>query len=240
MDATCLHRPPAYSPLFSLPVGLRLLIYELVFSSEPLSFSDHAPSLCKSSTNLEPLLTCRHLYREARLIAFACTTHSLNWTRASSCLRKLRTLDPAQHTHIRHVAINTTASGLYGKLLPLRQHLDHVYAPFLSLESLTIILDVPEYESLRDKARRVQEQNMVVDSVWYFKNVERAIVMNLMHRDELRGRPGMHGEWTCMEDEPPAVAVVEDELIEETRWQFELTTFYDYGWKPWFARKAIE
>ena len=121
-DTSCLVRRPLYSPFFLLPVDVRILIYEFVFSPDPPSFSSHAPPLRKSSIGLEPLLTCRDLYREARLIAFACTTHSLNWTRASSCLRKLRALDTAQHTHIRHVALNTTASGLYGKLLPLRQY----------------------------------------------------------------------------------------------------------------------
>ncbi|KAF2643338.1 hypothetical protein P280DRAFT_515752 [Massarina eburnea CBS 473.64] len=188
-------RRDAWSPIFLLPVEIRLLIYEHIFTSAPPPFAEDAPPLSRSSSSLEPLLTCRDMYREARLIAFACATHHLNWTRASSCLRKLRMLEPAQHTSIRHVALNTTASGLYPKLLPLRQHLDHVYVPHLSLESLTIILDVPTYETPDDRVRRVQEQEMVVASAWYFKNVERAVFMNIMHRDDLGGYATRDGSW---------------------------------------------
>ncbi|KAF2691881.1 hypothetical protein K458DRAFT_285089 [Lentithecium fluviatile CBS 122367] len=236
MDFFSCIRPPTLSPLFLLPVELRLSIYEFVFSSAPPE-PEQWP-LPKSSASLEPLLTCRDIYREAKLIAFACTIHNLNWTRPSNCLRRLRTLEPAHHNHIRHIALTTTASGLFEKLLPLRQHFDHTHAPYLTLESLTIVLDVPDTSRELERERRLQEQNMVFASIWYFKNVNRVVLMNIMHREGLRDHPGMHGHWTCINEEKSLQAAVMDmdtSLIDSIRWRFELTSFYDYAWKPWLA-----
>lgn len=192
----------------------------------------------RSSANLEPLLACRDIYREARLIAFACTIHNLNWTRPSNCLRRLRTLDPHQHRHIRHVALTTTPSGLFEALLPLRQHVDHTLVPRLSLESLTIILDVPQVSGTGYREHRLHEQNMVFASIWYLKNIKKVVVLNVLHREGLKNHPGMHGNWTCINEEKAIQAAVMQPtfdigLVDAIRWRFELTNFYDYAWKPW-------
>lgn len=147
-------------------------------------------------------------------------------------------LEPAQHAHIRHVALATSAAGLYERLLPLRHHFDHVVLPHLSLDSITIVLDVPDTSNALAKQRRIHEQNMVFASIWYFKNVQKVVLMNVLHRDDLRKSPGMYGTWTCMNDEKPLPASVNGPLfdtclIENIRWKFELTDFYDYNWKPW-------
>ncbi|KAF2254620.1 hypothetical protein BU26DRAFT_390036, partial [Trematosphaeria pertusa] len=189
------------SPLFLVPIELRLLIYEHVFTSAPPS-AEFAP-LPRSSFALEPLLTCRDIYKEARLIAFACAVHNLNWLRASSCLRGLRMLEPAQHAHIRHVALTVSTASLYDRLLPFRKHFDHSRPPHLSLESITIILDLPDTATPEAQERRVQEQDMVLVSIWYFKNVRRVILLNMLHRETMTHPLGAHGEWTCMDDEGP-------------------------------------
>ncbi|KAF2477280.1 uncharacterized protein BDR25DRAFT_45136 [Lindgomyces ingoldianus] len=213
----------APSPLFMIPPELRLLIYEFVFGSPP----EHVLAPPRSSLNLEPLLTCRQLYVEAKLLAFAHTTHNINWLpRASlTCQRRLLVLEPTQIAHIRHVSINTSAAGLYESLQPFRCHFDHIKYPALRLDSLTIILDLPD-TSATTREHRVRELNMVLTSIWYYKNVRKVVLLNVLHREALNRHPTLLGRWSCM-DCDKGIAT------NEMRWRFELTSFYDYAWKPW-------
>jgi hypothetical protein len=110
----------------------------------------------------------------------------------------------------------------------------------LTLDSVTIILDLPEAPTEAYRARRLREQDMVFASIWYFKNVKKVLLVNILYRDGLKEHPGMHGQWTCInEDESIQAAVMDPSfdigLIDSIRWRFELTSFYDYAWKPWHA-----
>ena len=152
----------------------------------------------------------------------------------------MRILEPPQHSHIRHVALTTSASGLFDKLLPLRQHVDHTHAPHLALESITIVLDLPELSTEPYRVRRLQEQDMVFASIWYFKNVKKVALVNILYREGLKEHPGMHGKWICINEDKSIQAAVLDPsfdiaLVDTIRWRFELTSFYDYAWKPWLA-----
>jgi len=229
-------RRPSPSPLFLIPAELRILIYELVFTSAPPSADRLA--LPWSSVDLEPLLTCRDFYTEARLIAFACVTHNLNWRRPSSATRRLRWLQPILHAHIRHVALVSSPQGLYERLLPLRRHFDHSLQPFIYLESLTIVLDAPDTSTDLARKRRVQDQKMLFASIWYFKNVNRVVLVNVLHKEDMREGSIQRGKWTCIDDEKPLPTVfnsplADTRLVDKARWRFEMTTFYDYVWKPW-------
>lgn len=236
MDSFPRSRPPAPPPLFQIAPELRLLIYEFLFTC-PEPSADQL-LLPRSSANLEPLCACRIIYTEARLLAFALTVHNMNWTRASSCLRRLRGLDAAQHANIKHVALTSTPAGLYDKLLPLRYQFDHIQPPYLSLETLTIILDLPDTSTRAARERRIQEQNMVFDSVWFFKNIKKVVLLNITDRDNLKAYLKMPGEWTSLGpiDSVADSGIADETSPENTRWRFELTTFYDYAWKPWLAQ----
>ncbi|PSN70175.1 hypothetical protein BS50DRAFT_632093 [Corynespora cassiicola Philippines] len=234
MNPLARSRAPARPLLFGIPAELRLLIYEYVFSSPPPS-SDQAP-LPRSSCSLEPLLTCRFLYDEARLVAFACTIHNINWTRDSSCCRRLRNLEPPQFASIRHVALITTTAGLFQRLLPLRHHLDRDHSPYLFLDSLTLILDVPDTSTQMARHIRVAELDMVFKTIWYYKGVKKIILLNVTHREMLKEQPGIHGEW-CVIDEKALPTSSHGQLtdtypFENIRWRFELTNFFDYSWPP--------
>lgn len=211
------------STFFMLPKELRLLIYEFVFSS--FAPSHGQTPLPKSSLHLRPLRTCRQFYQEAKVIAFKLSTHNLNWTRSSSCFRHLLDLEPTLHTCIRHVAMVTSAAGLYDMLQPLRYHFDHMRHPFLALDTLTIVLEPANYEKSR-REKRIEEMNMVLSSVWYYKNVKKVIIQNVLHREMLRDHPASLGFWTCTSGE----ALGTDQAL----WQVELTQFHNYGSEPGF------
>ena len=81
---------------------------------------------------------------------------------------------------------------------------------------------------------------MVLASIWYFKNVQRVVLVNVMYREALKEHPLIHGEWTCINEDAAIQAAVMDpsfdmSLLDAIRWRFELTSFYDYAWKPWLA-----
>jgi hypothetical protein len=151
-------------------------------------------------------------------------------------LRRLRLLHSLQHAHIRHVAIATSPASFYEKLLSFRYHLDHNHAPFLVLDSLTVVLDVPEAldsSTFADKLRRMHEQTMVIVSIFHYKNVKKAVIMNILYREDLIYSHEIQGHWTCLTQARP---LQRDSMLDDTdpnRWQFELTSFYDYSKKPW-------
>lgn len=219
----CLPDGSVRSSLFHIPAEVRLLIYEFVFSSDAPFTS---PPQCPSQ-NLKPLLTCRRLYEEAKLLAFACTIHSLNWARRLNFQRRLSVLTPAQRANIRHVSLNTSPSALYDRLQPLRFHIDHCRFPAVALDTLTIILELPEPPLMR-RDKTIEEMNMVLAAIWYYKNVNKVIVLNIKHRERLKHFPQYEreGRWTCLGD-PNVVA------RDDVRWRFELSTFFDYSLKPW-------
>jgi len=81
---------------------------------------------------------------------------------------------------------------------------------------------------------------MVFASIWYFKNVKKVALVNILYREGLKEHPGMHGKWICINEDKSIQAAVLDPsfdiaLVDTIRWRFELTSFYDYAWKPWLA-----
>ncbi|KAF2790031.1 hypothetical protein K505DRAFT_327845 [Melanomma pulvis-pyrius CBS 109.77] len=232
-------RASARFHLFLLPAELRLLIYEFVFTSSPLLPGQQSP-LPKSSDNLTPLLTCRKFYIEARCIAFACTTHNLNWTHTSSCPRRLRILEPAQHLSIRSIAIVTSVTSLYDRLLPLRFHFDmQSQYPHLRLDSLTIVLEypVPDSHTPAFRQKMVEELNMVFTSIYYLKNVRKVSLLNVACRDDVKECPATRGKWTCIDEGTCYIPLPTEQFWRDhVRWHFEMTEFYDYSWKPWHSQ----
>jgi hypothetical protein len=217
----------AASPLFQLPRHLRVLIYDFLFCSYPPPthhfHHPHAPHqylLPKSSPQLDPLLVCRQFYEEAQVQAWKSITFNLNWSRHSSCLRALGDLEPRLYASIRHVALTTPPSALYDRLQPLRYHFDHMRQPVLVLETVTIILEPPDYKQT-SREKRIQEMNMVLDAVWFYKNVEKVVIENVLHREALKDHPANFGRWTCLDEEEPELDIV--------RWRFELAEFHNYG-----------
>jgi hypothetical protein len=211
-------------PFFALPTELRLLVYEFLFSPEdPAGRYTLFPC---SSTTLEPLLTCRRIYLEARDTAFRCTVFDVEWTGRLICAHRLRALESSVLSNIRHVAIPTTPGQLYEKLQPLRYHLDRMRQPYLSLDSLTIVLQnpVPQQASSQMNSLIIREMNMILTTIWYFKNVRKVCVLNMLLREFLKEHPSELGKWTRRTEQ--------ESDSSQVPWSFELTTFFDYSLGP--------
>jgi len=84
------------SRLLSLPAELRLLVYSFIFS---FGWNPPPSSLC-----LAPLLVCKQIHTEARLLAFSLTNFSL--ARSYPLRPYLGVLDCEQIRSIRHLTIN--------------------------------------------------------------------------------------------------------------------------------------
>ena len=99
-----------HSRLLTLPVELRLCIYEFIFL--PIEFDGpRIPDTFneKASRALLPLLTCYQINEEARLIAFSCTTFHV--TNAATPLRdRIRNLSSQLLGAIRYLAITFNLS----------------------------------------------------------------------------------------------------------------------------------
>ncbi|KAF2105508.1 hypothetical protein BDV96DRAFT_655585 [Lophiotrema nucula] len=213
----------AASPLFLLPSELRLLIYEFVFAYPT---SSAIPLL--ASQQLRPLLTCRQFYQEAEQLAFARTVHYLNCAGNTNIQRRLLVLDPGQVSTIQHIRVSTTAGRFYERMQPLRFHIDHIRQPPLTLNTLTIALDVPsleEHQREADIMKRVRDQDMLLHALWYYKNTNKVIVENLTFRKRMRSR--VTGTWTCLDEDDGAY--IADELL----WRLEISEFEDYSLVPW-------
>ncbi|KAF2741456.1 hypothetical protein EJ04DRAFT_507255 [Polyplosphaeria fusca] len=207
----------APSPFFTLPAELRLQIYELVFTPfHPLDFP-----LPPSFLRLLPLLTCRQFYQEARLLAFACVVHTLDCTRITNVRDRLRSMHPALAASIRHIYVHTSITSFYDKMQPLRYHFDHTRDPHISLDTLTIMFNRPEEDQF-SRLYCVQNQDMVLDAIWYYKNVKKVILWNIRFRENLSRN--MPGSWFRVDEGSESSGPL---------WRLEMTQFADYSWPPW-------
>ncbi|ORY11491.1 hypothetical protein BCR34DRAFT_587834 [Clohesyomyces aquaticus] len=203
-------QPPtgAPSPLLALPPELRIAIYEFVFEVPP-SHSAHPP---KSSLHLRPLLTCRQVYQEARLLAFARITHNLNQpSKWISFQRDPSTwghhlLDSTQIDHLRHGCFNSPTYWLVQKLYLLRYHLDRLRKdPPVILDSLTIIFDEPD-NSAENRTEEIKRLENAILCARKWRHARKIVLMNVAHRPALEaleaysGREDIQGQWTAINE----------------------------------------
>jgi hypothetical protein len=151
-------------PFFNkLSSDVRLIIYEFAFSSQPppkTAVQEPWSSLPRSSLHLKPLLTCRHFCAEAKLIAFRCTIHHLNWNMDNPrSQRRLDGLMPDLLASVRHVALSTTVVGFFDKIKPLRFQLNRARPPLICLDILTITLRVDSVRTTDKKFEFAVHQN---------------------------------------------------------------------------------
>lgn len=210
---------------FALPTELRLSIYEFVFTPDPPRGRDAYFPL--AGKTLEPLLTCRQLYVEARIIAFRYAVYNADWISDSICTHRLQCLEPDFLANLRNVAITTSPNRLYRDLLPIRYHFDHMRRPFLSLDSVIIVLQHPHSSLASDtgtsQVGTIRELDMVLTTIWYFKNVRKVCVLNMLFRERLQDHISELGKWTPRKEQTDPNHVL---------WRFELANFFDYSLWP--------
>jgi hypothetical protein len=200
------------SPFFNkLSKDVRLIIYEFAFSSQPppeTAVQEAWSSLPRSSLHLKPLLTCRHFCAEAKLIAFRCTIHHLNWNKDNPrSQRRLDGLMPDLLASVRHVALTTTVVGFFDKIVPLRFQLNRARPPLICLDTLTITLRVDLVRTAVQEFEFAMHQHDVFRVVYVLKNTKKVVLVNVLHRqhmiDYLPGycadqHQGLHGQWTSL------------------------------------------
>jgi len=204
-----------------LPLELRLIVYEFVFTWCPIDDSDRV----RPSHILRPLLTCHQFHYEASRPAFKAMTHYLLFENLLTTTYRLRVLlRPSLAASIRHIAIRTSANQFHNNFHPIRLHLDHLTRPFLTLTSLTIFLEPTDSD--RDcKQRAMKEIHMILTAIYYVKNVSKIIVSNIVHGDTF-DQKAWDGEWSLLgRSDSPSIAL--------RRWRYKQTNFYSWPLKPW-------
>lgn len=216
----------AHSPLFWLPIELRVRVFQYVFGDPPEPDDDDETALPISSKLGATRLTCHQIDEEARKIFFAENIHILNWDpnrvaqQPEAYTERVSNLDNDLLSQIKRIALRIRCDNIdYIKPLHLNLYPDIVrsedhrvlHRGLHTLDLLEIVLDMPFINTNEGRQKRIQQEGRIADMIANFTHVNTVIVQNIFYRDRFLYRTEtVQQQWKMLESEDESDRVNDD------------------------------